>query len=302
MTHTPSSTPSPFPTRAIGSTLTPMPTLAPLSNLPEPHYWLGRPVPHGHQDFVEPTYRYGTTQGGELRPHHGVDFDNFIDTPVIAAASGRVIFSGSDQGIELGIGMGFYGNAVVVQIDQNYLHQPIYILYGHLNTTLVKIGQRVTQGEQLGTVGGTGVAKGGSHLHLEIRVGYNDYLSTRNPELWIRPFQGWGTLAGRITDEDANLIPMANITIRSVALDDQEQGPLHRYTTTYVRETVNPDDVLGENFVISDLPAGTYNVSVNNIRSTLSKTVYVGADQLAWVEFRDINARAFWTPTPADEQ
>ena len=296
-TLTPSATSTPFPTRVAGATYTPMPTFAELVNLPEPHFWLSRPIPHGYQDFVEATYRYGSTQGSVLRPHHGVDFDNPANTPVIAVMGGRVVFAGSDHETDLGIGTGFYGKVVVIKLDRSYRHQPVFILYGHLGSIVVSDGQQVAQGDQLGTVGGTGVAKGGTHLHLEVRVGYNDYLSTRNPELWIRPFPGWGTLAGRITDTDSNLVTMANITIRSITLDDEEQAPVHRYITTYVRETLNPDEELGENFAIADLPTGTYAASVRINNSTLTKTVRLKANQLTWVEFRDVNPATPGTPT-----
>ena len=297
-TNTPSATPTPYPTRVVSATLTPLPTFGPLEYLPDTHFWLGRPVPDGYQNYVEPNYRYGTTQGGALRPHHGVDYYNPVNTPVIATASGQVVFSGSDQDQELGLGRGFYGTAVVVKLDQSYYDQPIFTLYGHLDKTVVSVGQRVEQGEQLGAVGGTGVAKGGAHLHLEVRVGYNDYLATRNPEIWMKPFSGWGTLVGRVTDEESRLVPMANITIRSITLDDEEREQLHRYTTTYFHETLNPDDRLGENFAISDMPSGTYAVSVGNGLSTVKKTVLIEADKLSWIEFTDVIPPATWTPTP----
>lgn len=298
LTQTPSATPTMFPTRVAGATLTPMPTFAPRAYLHEQHFWMGRPVPDGYQDFVEPNYRYGTTQGGALRPHHGVDFDNPVNTPVIAAAGGQVVFAGTDQETELGIGVGFYGKAVVVKLYQSYYYQPIYTLYGHLDTTLVSVGQLVAQGDVLGTVGGTGVAKGGAHLHMEIRVGYNDYLATRNPELWLKPFPGWGAIAGRVTDSDNHLVPLANITIRSISLDDEDRAPVQRYTTTYVHETLNPDEVLGENFAVTDLPAGTYEVWAGNGYSTVKKTVRTRPGQLSWVEFRDVILPSTWTPTP----
>ena len=291
-------TPTPFPTRVPGATHTPAPTYAPLTALPQAHFWLRRPIPEGGRDYVQPTYRYGSTQDGKLRPHHGVDFDNEHGTPVLSANAGSVIFAGTDTDTTLGPEPGFYGRAVVVRSQRAFLHQPVYVLYGHLETITVSVGQLLVAGSPLGTVGGSGVAKGGSHLHLEVRVGHNDYRNTRNPELWLRAYPDWGTLAGRITDRNGNLLPVANITVRSEKLDEEDTDQFRRYLTTYVRETINPDELLGENFVIADLPSGSYTVSVNTGHKAHTQKVTVLPDRLSWVEFRNLLPPATWTPTP----
>ena len=297
-TPTPTHTPTPFPTRVPGATHTPAPTYAPLAALPDAHLWLQRPIPAGSQDYLEPTYRYGSTQGGTLRPHHGVDFDNPRGTLALAADAGRVVFAGADRDVTLGPEPAFYGKAVVVRSQRAYLHQPVYVLYGHLETVTVSVGQLLAAGAPLGTVGGTGVAKGGSHLHLEVRVGHNDYRATRNPELWLRPYPDWGTLAGRVTDSHGKLLPLANITVRSEELDEEEADPFRRYLTTYVSGTINPDELLGENFALADLPPGRYSVSVNTGHKVRTQKVTILPDRLNWVEFRNVLPPATWTPTP----
>ncbi len=297
-TPTPTATPTPFPTRVPGATHTPAPTYAPLAALPDAHLWLQRPIPAGSQDYLEPTYRYGSTQGGTLRPHHGVDFDNPRGTLALAADAGRVVFAGADRDVTLGPEPIFYGMAVVVRSQRAHLHQPVYVLYGHLETVTVSVGQLLAAGAPLGTVGGTGVAKGGSHLHLEVRVGHNDYRATRNPELWLRPYPDWGTLAGRVTDSHGKLLPLANITVRSEELDEEEADPFRRYLTTYVSETINPDELLGENFALADLPPGRYSVSVNTGHKVRTQKVTVLPDRLSWVEFTNVLPPATWTPTP----
>jgi murein DD-endopeptidase MepM/ murein hydrolase activator NlpD len=233
-----------------------------------------------------------------LRPHHGVDFNNEHGTPVLSAEAGSVTFVGPDADATLGPEPGFYGRVVVVRSHHTFLHQPVYVLYGHLETTTVSVGQLLAVGEPLGTVGGSGVAKGGSHLHLEVRVGHNDYRSTRNPELWLRPYPGWGTLAGRVTDNNGTLLPLANITVRSEKLDEEDADPFLRYLTTYVSETINPDELLGENFALADLPAGIYTVSVNTGHKAHTQKVTISSDQLSFVEFKNLLSPATWTPTP----
>jgi len=299
-TSTPTNTPTPtmFPTRVPGATNTIVPTYLPISDLPAPHFWLHRPISPEYNDYVIPTYRYGSTQVGTLRVHHGVDFVNLLDTPINSTMSGRVIFAGRDYYTKLGSIKDFYGRVIVVRAFDHFLHQPVFVLYGHLNTILVSKGQTVEEGTLLGTVGGAGVAKGGSHLHMEVRVGHNDYSSTRNPELWLRPYPDWGTLAGRITDNRGRLVPLVNITVTSKQLDEQEINPVRRYLTTYADGAVNPDELLGENFVLADLPPGIYTVGINTESSIQRKNVTIVPDKLNWIEFVNVNPPATWTPTP----
>lgn len=52
--------------------------------------------------------------------------------------------------------------------------QPIYVLYGHVLEIKVKEGQRVKKGQVVAEVG-VGGATTGPDLHLELRVGKNDF-------------------------------------------------------------------------------------------------------------------------------
>jgi lysostaphin len=86
--------------------------------------------------------------------HTGVDLAADIGTPVVAAGSGVVIFSGVSQ-------YG-YGNVIVIA------HGSTFTLYGHLESRSVRCGQDVSQGQVIGEVGNTGNSSG-PHLHFEIR-------------------------------------------------------------------------------------------------------------------------------------
>jgi len=297
-TPTNTSTPTMFPTRSPDATNTIVPTYLPISDFPAPHFWLGRPISPEFNDYVTATYRYGSTQMSRFRVHHGVDFVNSLGTPISSTISGKVIFSGSDHYTKLGPEKQFYGRVVVIRAFDHFLHQPVFVLYGHLNTILVSKGQIVAKGTLLGTVGGAGVAKGGSHLHMEVRVGHNDYTSTRNPELWLQPYPDWGTLAGRITDNQGKLVRIANITVISKQLDDEDLNPVRRYLTTYADGEINPDEVLGENFVLADLPPGIYTIGINTGGTIQRQNITILSDRLNWIEFVNVNPPATWTPTP----
>ena len=89
------------------------------------------------------------------RPHRGTDYAAPRGTPVYAAGDGRILEAGYTRA---------NGNYVFIQHGENYKTH-----YLHLHKRKVKQGQRVTQGEIIGTVGSTGAATG-PHLHYEFLV------------------------------------------------------------------------------------------------------------------------------------
>lgn len=89
--------------------------------------------------------------------HKGIDIFAPRHTPVLSAVSGVVTFSGSNP---LG------GNVVLVLGPRWRLHY-----YAHLDHTNVRAMQPVRRGQQLGTVGDSGNARGKpTHLHYVIRT------------------------------------------------------------------------------------------------------------------------------------
>jgi peptidoglycan hydrolase-like protein with peptidoglycan-binding domain len=96
--------------------------------------------------------RYGP-RGNQF--HAGLDFPAPTGTAITAAASGRVIFAGYDDGWGLTIVLD-HGNAV-------------HTRYAHLSAALVSAGASVSVGAQVGRVGSTGFATG-PHLHFEVTV------------------------------------------------------------------------------------------------------------------------------------
>lgn len=89
--------------------------------------------------------------------HTGADitFSGIFGTPVRASADGIVVVAKYGPG---------YGNHIIIEHGGG-----IQTLYAHCNTLTVGVGQEVSRGEQIGTVGRTGWATG-PHVHLEIRI------------------------------------------------------------------------------------------------------------------------------------
>jgi murein DD-endopeptidase MepM/ murein hydrolase activator NlpD len=87
--------------------------------------------------------------------HTGLDLAS-TNTRISAAADGVVAVVGS--------GTTGYGNYVIIVHGGG-----LVTLYGHMVLTMVRVGQTVTQGQQIGVEGTTG-ASTGVHLHFEVRL------------------------------------------------------------------------------------------------------------------------------------
>ncbi|MFC5076629.1 Murein DD-endopeptidase MepM [Vibrio thalassae] len=100
-----------------------------------------------------PTRRHPVT--GKVRAHRGTDYAAPVGTPIWAAGDGIVQKSSYNQ---------FNGNYVFIKHSNTYITK-----YLHLTKRTVKTGQRVKQGQTIGTLGGTGRVTG-PHLHYEFLV------------------------------------------------------------------------------------------------------------------------------------
>ena len=94
--------------------------------------------------------------------HHGIDILGKKGTPVISCAAGIVFDAFFDI---------FYGHRVVIEHGQDENGLTVRSKYFHLQKRLVKKGDKIERGQQIGTLGRTGLLAGFSHLHFEIRVG-----------------------------------------------------------------------------------------------------------------------------------
>lgn len=88
--------------------------------------------------------------------HDGWDYGLRPPDPILAAASGTVVWAGNSDD-----GCGVPARGVVLDHGNGYR-----TLYWHLSEIGVELGQTVETGEQLGIVGATGCANG-SHLHFQ---------------------------------------------------------------------------------------------------------------------------------------
>ena len=94
--------------------------------------------------------------GKPRRPHYGIDFHAPEGTPVKAMMDGIVTLSEKD--------MYFTGGTIIFDHGHG-----ISTLYMHMKDINVKVGQRVKQGQIVGTLGQSGRATG---PHLDIRLNW----------------------------------------------------------------------------------------------------------------------------------
>lgn len=95
--------------------------------------------------------------------HSGVDFGGGVGLPIVATAAGKVVFAGP---------LDVRGNATIIDHGLG-----VFSAYYHQSEILVKTGDMVEKGQQIGKVGNTGrvdraneYAGAGAHLHWEIWV------------------------------------------------------------------------------------------------------------------------------------
>ena len=109
------------------------------------------------------TSPYGPRWG---RLHAGVDLAAGLGSPIRAVTDATVLSSGIDAG---------YGQSI------RLLHPDGTVtLYGHLSSLLVKRGNKVDAGQQIGREGNTGQSTG-PHLHFEVHVNG----APVNPARWL---------------------------------------------------------------------------------------------------------------------
>ncbi|MEN0137538.1 MAG: M23 family metallopeptidase [Rhodococcus sp. (in: high G+C Gram-positive bacteria)] len=105
--------------------------------------------------------RWGTS-------HNGIDIANSIGTPIRAVTNGTVIESGPASG---------FGLWVRLQQDDGTVG-----VFGHIDQSLVSVGQQVRAGDQIATMGNRGQSTG-PHLHYEVWTADGTKI---DPAGWLR--------------------------------------------------------------------------------------------------------------------
>lgn len=257
------------------------------------HFNFIKPVLGGGRTIINKTFPYGSDGGGRYLLHNGIDIAGELGMPVLAVADGTVVVAQSDESELYGWRCNWYGQLVVIELDEQWQGQPIYVLYGHVLNLTVEVGQQVAQGEPLAEVGIGGAATV-PHLHLEVRVGSNEFGATRNPMLWISPGTTRGVVAGRLVDPQGR--PWQGVIV--TLIENSEEEPEFINTWSYQGDPeslIQPDEAYAENFVFADVYPGEYILYVKLQGVEYRQPVQVVAGELTLVE---VVTEAYKTPTP----
>ncbi len=300
LTPTPTRTPTPTPTPTPTQTPTPTPIVYPHESEPWPnltpqegdHFPIdNRLIPSSQRFAYARTFPYGMDLGGDYIHHHGIDLGGSTGDRIRAGTVGEVVFAGWDEhaGLAYPFYGPFYGNVVIVRLAKPLITetgpQDVYVLYGHLHKVLVRAGYHVAPDTIVGTLGQTGVANG-PHLHLEVRIGDNEYASTVNPLLWIAPPAETGTVAVRLVSATNRIWEAARINL--VAND----GSARYQTMNYRLEPgIQHDPWWGETAAFGAVRVGAYTVFATIRGERVSAPVMVTEGQTTFVELKTARTR-----------
>lgn len=253
---------------------------------PFDHFYFIRPVASNGQNSGLLYYPYGTRGSNDsLRVHHGIDISNPIGVEVLAAADGTILWADEGHYDEnTGEAITTYGNTVVIEHDFGYDGNALFTLYAHMSALLVEAGDRVQAGDVIGLIGDTGQVTG-PHVHFEVRYGINRYRDTRNPDLWIAPYEGTGVVAGRLE------VPNLQYADVDVALKRCGTTWVAHQTSTYAGP-IQSDDNWNENFVLPNIPVGCYTAEASFGDLSWSGEIEVIEGTVNWVDMLEARAGA----------
>lgn len=194
-------------------------------------------------DYVANGYEFNEWSSISGCYHPGFDYngagtsqDQDLDWDILSVADGLVVDIRNDTS---------FGLCMV--IEHNYNGTTVFSQYGHLNSTLVSVGNTVEKGDHIAEMGNSGTSAQYAHLHWEIREADHD--NPHNGAYWnTSSFQSQATVENWYEDPQAwcnNLGPYANYSCTYHTQDPNAAIPLYpgqtfTFTVSY-KNTGNTD-------------------------------------------------------------
>lgn len=165
-------------------------------------------------------YRNCPYHGYEL--HSGTDFPAPAGTPILASASGKVIYASE---------CGSYGKLVKIDHGNGYVSY-----YAHNSAIKVTVGQMVTVGDTIALCGMTGTATG-NHSHFEIR-----YNGKAFDPMIVLPKSGTATAMATVEDVMENSMEQEAVVACAI---DAEDIQFNVSGVTAIAESLDSVDIQG---------------------------------------------------------
>ncbi len=226
------------------------------------HFWLERPVRAADNPYLDQTYTYGSTMGGNFQQHQGVEFNVPEGTEIRAAGDGVVAFAGEAEAGAL---------TVVVRHHEPLGEQFVWTAYYHNVELSVTEGDSVEAGDAIALAGNTGRATN-DHLHLEVHTTpEDDVKAVIDPEVRYPPYS-------RNRSCGSGRFPYGVTKIQPI------ETPFS-FAETY-EDRAHPDPEFGEHFAIGDVPIGEHVLGVEIEGVKVFRKVLVEEERVTEVEFR----------------
>ena len=180
---------------------------------------------------IHPTYK-------DLRFHYGIDLGGKVrGTPIRFPYHGKIRHTAYHS---------IYGNLIMVESAR----MQVLFMFAHCHDIQVKVGQSITPGQVIGTVGATGNATG-PHIHLEIRA---DDGSKMGGKVWGDPedyFEGDDVMHHKVKagETAARIAAQYGITLEELAAANPQVADLNKIYVDQIlaipQKVVSPDEIPG---------------------------------------------------------
>ncbi|TYT75888.1 M23 family metallopeptidase [Desulfobotulus mexicanus] len=149
-------------------------------------HFLPLPAAANRGGFADRRIYYHNGREIDRQFHMGLDLASIAQSPVPAAASGKVVMTET---------VGIYGRNVILDHGCG-----LFTHYAHMSQIDVAVGDRVKRGDTLGLTGLTGMA-GGDHLHFGVIV-HNTFV---NPIEWLDANWVENNILSKLRDIEAGI-------------------------------------------------------------------------------------------------